>query len=86
MIEIVEIKKTLYDAVYKQNINSKQNIKSALLMKCKKYLLPKSSCIPKELLARSRRQIWRLSDRNRISTHNYLVCKQTLNHLAKPFS
>ena len=32
----------------------------------------------KELLAQSRRKIWRLSD-----CHNYVVHKRTLNHLAK---
>ena len=37
----------------------------------------------KELLSRSRHHIWILSDSNVISTHNHLVCKQTLNHLAK---
>ena len=35
-----------------------------------------------ELLARSRRKIWSLSDCNRTRTHNHLVNKQTLNHLA----
>ena len=37
----------------------------------------------KELLARSRRHIWSLSDSNVIQTHKHLVCKRTLNHLAK---
>ena len=37
----------------------------------------------KELLAQSRRQIWSLSDCNWTRTHNHLVHKQTLNHLAK---
>ena len=37
----------------------------------------------KELLARSRRHIWRLSDCNGTRTHNHLVRKGTLNHLAK---
>ena len=37
----------------------------------------------KELLAQSRRHIWSLSDSNGIRTQNHLVCKQTLNHLAK---
>ena len=37
----------------------------------------------KELLARGRRHIWSLSDCNGILTHNHLVCKQTLKHLAK---
>ena len=37
----------------------------------------------KELLARSRRHIWSLSHSNVIQTHNHLVCKRTLNHLAK---
>ena len=37
----------------------------------------------KELLARSRRHIWRLSDSNVIGTHNHLLLKQTLNHLVK---
>ena len=37
----------------------------------------------KELLARSRRHIWSLSNSNEIRTHNHVVRKQTLNHLAK---
>ena len=37
----------------------------------------------KELLAPSKRHIWRLSDCNGIRTHNHLVCKRTPNHLAK---
>ena len=42
------------------------------------------SCLDvKELLARNRREIWSLSDCNWIRTHNRLVRKGTLNHLAK---
>ena len=42
------------------------------------------SCLNvKELLTRSRRQIWRLSDCNWTRTQNHLVRKRTLNHLAK---
>ena len=42
------------------------------------------SCLNvKELLARSRRHIWRLSHCNGTRTHNHLVRKRTLNHLAK---
>ena len=37
----------------------------------------------KELLARSRREIWRWSDCNWTRTQNHLVLKRTLNHLAK---
>ena len=37
----------------------------------------------KELLTRSRRNIWSLSDSNRIQTHNHLVSKRTRNDLAK---
>ena len=37
----------------------------------------------KELLARSRRHIWRLSDSNEIRTYNCLYCKETLNDFAK---
>ena len=37
----------------------------------------------KELIARNRRDIWSLSDYNGARTHNQLVCKPTLNHLAK---
>ena len=37
----------------------------------------------KELLVRNRPYNWSLIDSNRIQTHNYLVRKQTLNHLAK---
>ena len=37
----------------------------------------------KKLLARSRRRIWGLSDSNGIRTHNQLVRKRELNHLAK---
>ena len=42
------------------------------------------SCLNnKELLARNRHGIWNLSASNGIWTHNNLVCKRTLNHLAK---
>ena len=42
------------------------------------------SCLNvKELLARNRREIWSLSDRNWTWTQNHLVRKRTLNHLAK---
>ena len=42
------------------------------------------SCLNvKELLARSRREIWTLSDCKWTWTHNHLVHKRTLNHLAK---
>ena len=42
------------------------------------------SCLNvKELLTRSKQEIWSLSDWNGTWTHNYLVRKQTLNHLAK---
>ena len=37
----------------------------------------------KERLARNRCDIWSLSDSNGIQTHDHLVCKRTLNHLAK---
>ena len=42
------------------------------------------SCLNvKELLARSRREIWNLIDCNWTRTHNYSVHKRTLNHSAK---
>ena len=42
------------------------------------------SCLNvKELLARNRWDIWSLNDSNEIRTHNRLVRKRTLNHLAK---
>ena len=42
------------------------------------------SCLNvKELLARNNHDIWNLSDINGIWTHNHLVRKRTLNHLAK---
>ena len=45
------------------------------------------SCLNvKELLAQSRHKIWSLSDCNWTQTQNHLVCKRTLNHLAKPHS
>ena len=37
----------------------------------------------KELLAQNRRPIFHLSDSNGIRTHNHLVCKRTVKHLAK---
>ena len=37
----------------------------------------------KELLAQNKCNIWSLSDSNGIETHNHLVCKQALKHLAK---
>ena len=42
-----------------------------------------SSLNVKELLARSRCHIWRLSDCDGTRTHNHLVRKRTLNHLAQ---
>ena len=42
------------------------------------------SCLNlKEFLARSRREIWSLSDCNWTRTHNHLVHRQTINYLAK---
>ena len=42
------------------------------------------SCLNvKELLAQSRRKIWRWSDCNWTRTQNHLVLKRTLNHLTK---
>ena len=42
------------------------------------------SCLNvKEFLSQSSSEIWRLSDCNWTRSHNHLVCKQTLNHLAK---
>ena len=42
------------------------------------------SCLNvKELLAQSRREIWSLTDCNWTWTHNHLLHKRTLNHLAK---
>ena len=42
------------------------------------------SCLNvKEVLAWSRHEIWSLSEYNWTRTQNHLVCKQTLNHLAK---
>ena len=37
----------------------------------------------KELFAQNRHRIWNLGDSNGIRTHNHLVRKRTLNHLAK---
>ena len=42
------------------------------------------SCLNfKKLLARNRRDIWSLGNWNGTRTHNLLIRKQTLNHLAK---
>ena len=42
------------------------------------------SCLNvKKLLAQNKSKIWRLSDCNWTPTHNHLVCKWTLNYLAK---
>ena len=37
----------------------------------------------KEFFARNKHDIWSLSNCNETRTHNHLVCKRTLNHLAK---
>ena len=42
-----------------------------------------SGLIVKKILAQNRRHIWSLSDCNGTQTHNHLVHKRTLNHLAK---
>ena len=48
------------------------------------WLYPLYSCLNvNELLAQNRCKIWILSDCNRTGTHNHLVRKWTLNHLAK---
>ena len=57
-----------------------------MFLSCLKYAFQSESTLyscrnVKELLARSRRQIWSLSDCNWTRTQNHLVCKQTLNHL-----
>ena len=51
------------------------------------YMFPSESALysclnVKKLLAWSRHKIWSLSDCNWSQTHNHLVCKRTLNHLA----
>ena len=50
-----------------------------IIMSCMHY----SRLNDKELYAQNRWHIWSLSDCNEIRTHNQLVCKQTLNQLAK---
>ena len=45
--------------------------------------IPFSGLEHKELLAQNRCKIWSLSDCNRTLTHNHLVHKRTLYHLAK---
>ena len=52
------------------------------------YLFPSESTLysslnVKELLANNRRGIWILSDSNGTRTHNHLLRKRTLNHLAQ---
>ena len=42
-----------------------------------------SSLNVKQLLPWNKRDSWSLSDSNRIRAHIYLLCKRTLNHLAK---
>ena len=37
----------------------------------------------KKLLTRNRHDVWNLSDCSRTRTHNHLVCRWTLNHLAE---
>ena len=47
------------------------------------FLIPHDKMYIAKLLVRSRHHIWILSDSNVIRTHNHLVRKRTLNHLAK---
>ena len=57
-----------------------------ILMSCTSFWVNPHSiaCLNvKELFAGSRCHIWSLSDSNKIRTHNHLVGKQTLSHLAK---
>ena len=47
------------------------------------YICLNVNCLNvKELLAQNRRDIWYISDGNGTRTHNHLVCKRALNHLA----
>ena len=73
------------------NLPEKNSINSKMLNICSHHAtyaflsesILYSSLNVKELLARSRREIWSLSGCNWTRTHNLLVHKRTLNHLAK---
>ena len=57
-----------------------------IIMSCTSFRVNLHSIVclnVKELLARSRRHIWSLSDRNRIRTHNDLVRKRTSGLMSK---
>ena len=78
-----------YDAVKNRAISSCNNCGSRLyliIMSRRSFRVNPHSIVclnVKEVLARSRRHIWSLSDSKWIRTHNHLVRKRTLNHLAK---
>ena len=65
---------TVHFALYSSHVTSALQSESTLY-----------SCLNvKELLTRSRREIWRWSDCNWTQTHNHSVLKRSLYHLAKP--
>ena len=76
---------------WQHTLNHSRSIKKLYLTVCSyhvTYALQSESTLyiclnVKELLARNRRDIWSLSDWNGTRTHNHLVHKRTLNHLAK---
>ena len=64
--------------------NCVEAVVEAVMLKLSQIESAPYSCLNvKEPLARNRRDILCLSDSNGIRTHNHLVCKRTLNHLAK---
>ena len=54
-----------------------------IIMSHTRFRVNLHSIVANELLARNRGVIWSLSKCNKTRTHNHLVRKQTLKHLAK---
>ena len=74
------IQKVLFSRHYSIFIIWSKKVKNKLEYHCVESPV---ICHVKEPLARSRREIWRLSDCNWTRNQNQLVLKRTLNHLAK---
>ena len=70
---------------YNSHLFNPKYLKTSIFMSRTRFRVnPRYSCLnAKELLAWNRCDIWRLNDSNGIRTHSHLVCKRTLNHLAK---
>ena len=80
VLEFLTFKSKLFRSM---TVDGKKKIIKKLCLPLKRGILSLVLVLYVELHARNFLDILKLSDCNRTWTHNHLVCKRTLNHLAK---